>query len=798
MKFTLSWLKEHLDTDATLDQISETLTAIGLEVEEIVDSAAALSAFTVAEILEAKPHPDADKLQICRVQSDREELQIVCGAPNARAGIKVALAKVGAIIPNGEFKIKQSKIRGIESCGMLCSSRELNLGDDHAGIMELPAEAEIGTPITQALGLDDPLIEIAITPNRGDCLGVYGIARDLAAAGLGTLKPLNELSSPTQNDDIKIEIQTNQCQQFIGILIKGVKNAPSPDWLQTKLKAIGARPISTLVDITNYFTFTYGRPLHVYDADKLNGGIIVREATQGESFDALNDKSYTLKGGECVIADSAGVLGLGGIVGGVPSSVTESTQNVLLECAWFEPEAIADAGRKHDVITDARYRFERTVDKGFVQQGAKMAAQMIVDLCGGAPVSMQMTGDLDTKREAISVNASALNQLAGIELGTKEQQAILEKLGFEIRSEDSSASAQNDSFLATPPSYRPDVTLSADIAEEVLRIYGYNKVQAVSLPKTPRVSAALLSPKQQRERLARRTLAARGLEECHHWAFMSDEKAQLFGDINNDLRLKNPISADLNLMRPSLLPHLIDAAKNNTARGHDTLRLFEVGPAFTGITPKDQTTVAASLRAGEHIAKQWQASVQKVDWTHAKADAIALLSACGVDATKVQITRDVPDYYHPGRSGAIKLGPKNTLAYFGELHPFTLQAMDANGPMSACEVFLDAIPIPKAKAPQSLKRSDFQAASRDFAFLANKSLEADALLRAVRGADKNLIQSVRLFDLYSGKGLGEDEKSLAIKVTLQAADRTLKEDEIDAVSKQVIASAEKIGARLRA
>jgi phenylalanyl-tRNA synthetase beta chain len=809
MKFTLSWLKEHLETDATLEQISGTLTAIGLEVEEIVDSSAALSAFTVAEILEASPHPDADKLQVCKVKSDEGELQIVCGAPNARAGIKVALAKVGALIPNGDFKIKKSKIRGVESCGMLCSSKELNLGDDHAGIMELPADAPIGAPIASVLGLNDPLIEIAITPNRGDCLGVYGIARDLAAAGLGTLKPISSLRgaagdaaihadggmdcfADARNDGIDIELQTSQCRQFIGVLIQGVTNGPAPEWLQQKLTAIGLRPISALVDITNYFTHTYARPLHVYDADKLTGGIIVREGAAGEAFEALNDKSYTLKGGESVIADASGMLGLGGIVGGVPSSVGENTTNVLLECAWFEPEAIADAGRKHDILTDARYRFERTVDAGFMQQGAALAAQMIVDLCGGSIAGATVAGELDASRESIEVADDAINRLSGMPIPSEEQQAILTQLGFTCEPK------QGGNYTAIPPSYRPDVTQLADIAEEVLRIYGYDNIAAISLPKAKSVSIAALSPQQQRHSNLRRELAARGLHECHHWAFMSDTKAALFTETSSALKLVNPISADLNQMRPTLLGHLIDSARRNMARGLSGAALCEVGPIFLGTDARGQQSVAASLRAGEHSAQQWSQPAQKADWTHAKADALALLAACGVDTSKLQIVREASDYYHPGRSGAIKLGPKNTLAYFGELHPFTLQAMDANGPMVACEVFIDAVPMPKNKAPQPLTRSDFPATERDFAFVVKQEVEAESLLKAIRSADKTLVKGVRLFDVYQGKGLGEDEKSLAIRIELQAQDHTLKEDEIEAISKKVIANAEGVGAKLRA
>lgn len=794
MKFTLSWLKEHLNTTATLDEISRTLTAIGLEVEGIEDAGAALSDFTVAEILEATPHPDADKLRVCRVMADSGELQIVCGAPNARAGIKVALAKVGALIPNGAFQIKQSKIRGIESCGMLCSARELNLGEDHAGIMELPESASIGEPISKILGLDDPVIEIAITPNRGDCLGVHGIARDLAAAGLGLLIDLPNTPSISYSDTISITLKTDACRQFIGILIEGVQNAPAPTWLQTKLKAIGLRPISALVDITNYFTHTYGRPLHVYDADKLSGGIVVREGKEGEIIEALNDKTYTLKGGECVIGDESGhALGLGGIIGGVPSSVSEQTTRVLLECAWFEPDAIAQTGRLHDINTDARYRFERSVDKGFVITGAEMAARMIRTICGGEIKAMRVAGELDVQREPIAVSTSAISQLAGFAIDAAQQQAILQKLGFEVK-----ASGSNDNYTVLPPSYRPDVTMLADLAEEVLRIYGYDAIPAVSLPKQSSISPPALNAAQRRDARLRRLLAARGLHECHHWAFMQKDKAALFGDAPDALTLRNPISSDLNQMRPTLLGHLIDSASRNMARGNTGVRLFELGATFSDASGQSQQTVAACLRAGVHSAQQWNHPQLPVSWTHAKADALAILEACGVDVSKLQIVREAPDYYHTGRNGAIKLGPKNTLAYFGELHPATLQTMDAPAPMAACEVFLSAVPMPKAKTPQPLKRSDFPATRRDFAFVLPKSAEAAGLINAIQSADKTLIRSVSLFDIYEGKGLGETEKSLAISITLQADDRTLSDTDIEGVSQKVIAKAHEIGARLRA
>ncbi len=794
MKFTVNWLKDFLDFDCDLDTLSQTLTAIGLEVEEIVDASAELSAFEVAHILETDKHPDADKLQVCKVETSGGVQQIVCGAPNARPGIKVALAKVGSIIPTNGMKIKASKIRGVESNGMLCSTRELGLGDDHDGIMELPADAEVGYSIVHVLGLNDPMIEIAITPNRGDCLGVYGIARDLAAAGLGTLKPLAMPSIKTAGDPlVRIDIQDKAaCSMFVGRAIKGVKNTPSPDWLQRRLQAIGLRPISTLVDITNYITFTYGRPLHVYDMAKLQGDITVRQAEPGESFDALNDKSYTLKGGECVIADESGMLGLGGIVGGEPSGVTEDTTDVLLECAWFDPINIATTGRALGVESDARYRFERTVDPQFVEAGAELATQMILELCGGEAYGSYVAGDVPDGKTPVSTSMRFINNLGGVALDEQMVQSILTSLGFITEIKDGQ-------IETTAPSWRPDISQAADIAEEVLRIYRYDNIERVSLPKLPQARTHVMQPAQQRSGLSRRSLAQRGLLETHTWAFLSQATAERFGGGDEALRLMNPISSDLSTMRPSLLPNLIEAVGRNIARGFGDVGLFEVGPQFNGTSAKEQLTVACALRTGRATPKQWMADARVSDTYDAKADALAIIEACGMQADKVQIVREAPDWYHPGRSGAIKLGPKNTLAYFGELHPTTLKAMDVEQPVVACEVFLDAIPYPKQKgaARQALSRSDYQSVARDFAFIVDADQPSGDILRAINGADKKLIRSVELFDVYQGKGIEDGKKSLALRVSLQADDRTLQDEEIENVVKAVVEAAGKFGATLR-
>ena len=793
MKFTLNWLKEHLDTAADLQTILHSLTSIGLEVEHAENPAESLAGFTVAEILEATQHPDADRLRVCKVKSDSGDLQIVCGAPNARAGIKVALAKVGALIPNGGFTIKQSKIRGVESCGMLCSADELGLGKDASGIIELPQDAPIGASIVDVLGLNDPVIEIAITPNRGDCLGVYGIARDLAAKGIGTLKPLKVPSIAAQGAaPITVTLTESCCKMFVGRVIRGVRNGPSPDWLQQRLKAIGLRPISTLVDITNLMTIGYGRPLHVYDVSKLTGNITVREAKAGETCDALNDKSYTLQGGECVIADDAGMLGLGGIVGGVPSGVTDDTTDVLLECAWFEPTLIAKTGRKLGVESDARYRFERTVDPDFVKTGADIATQMILELCGGSACDAYIAGQAPSLSRSITVNSRWINQFGGIELNAADQIGMLQTLGFDC------SVTSGDSYQVTAPSWRPDIEQQADIAEEILRIYGYDRVPDVAMPKLAEVSPAALRPAQSRERLIRRTLAGRALHETHSWAFMAEPLARHFGYNHDGLALVNPISSDLSVMRPSLLPNLIQAATRNLARGFDSVNLFEVGPQFRHAKPDGQDMVACAVRVGASTRKQWMQDKRIYDCFDAKADAFAVLESCGMDPEKLQLSTQVPSYYHPGRSGAVMLGPKTVLAYFGEIHPSTLRLLDSDDTVVACEVMIGNIPQTKQKAKGALAASDYQATDRDFAFVMDADKPVEDLLKAVRNAEKALVSHVRLFDVYQGKGVEEGKKSVAITVRLQAADRTLTEADIESVSTKVTQAAAKTGALLRA
>lgn len=799
MKFTINWLKDHLDTSAPLQQISETLTAIGLEVEQITDRSEALKPFTVAKILQAEKHPEADKLRVCKVQSDIGELQIVCGAPNARAGLTVVLAKEGTTIPANGMVIKKTKIRGVESNGMLCSAGELALAGDSEGIIELPDSAQVGEAVVDVLGLNDPIIEIAITPNRADCLGVRGIARDLAAAGLGTLKDAHfgDAVKATFASPIHVNISdTEKCLQFIGCMIKGVANGPSPDWMARRLEAIGQRPISALVDITNYITFDLGRPLHVYDAKKLHGNITVRDAKEGETLKALNGKDYILQAGMTVIADDNGPLALGGIIGGEPSGCTADTTDIFLEVALFAPEHIAKTGRTLTIDSDARYRFERGVDVDFLETGAQHAVRLITQLCGGTASGLTLTGKTPEWQRSYILRHERIASLGGVEIPAAKVEAILKSLGF-------SCVANHTGWTVSPPSWRRDVDGEADLIEEVLRINGYQHIPPTPLPKIATISKPALTTEQKRVHLAKRALASRGMLEACTWSFLPDAQAQLFGGNNPQLKLLNPISADLDTMRPNLLPNLLQAVKKNAARGFNDLGLFEVGLQFTSITPDGQRMLATGLRSGTQVEQHYpqglfQHRERPVDAFDAKADALALLQLFGIG--KCDITTNTPAWYHPGRSGTLTLGGKIILSYFGEIHPAILAAFDIETTVVACELFLDAIPVPRAKgkAKPSLKPSDFQAVERDFAFIVDASVTAADITKAIAQADKQLITSVALFDVYTGTGVEQGKKSIAIKVTLQAMDRTLSEQDIAGVSAAILAAAAKgFGGQLR-
>lgn len=798
MKFTLSWLKDHLETTASLQQISEKLTAIGLEVESVEDKAESLKAFTIAKILEASRHPEADKLQVCKVQSDIGELQIVCGAANARAGLYVALAKEGAVIPGNGMTIKKTRIRGVESNGMLCSLEELGLVESSEGIIELP-EAAIGANVADVMGLNDPVIDIAITPNRADCLGVRGIARDLAAAGLGTLKPMPDIGfKPTFSSPISVSIDTKNCEQFIGCFIKSVRNKPSPDWLKTRLEAIGQKSISALVDITNYFTFDLGRPLHVYDEKKLGRNISVRAAKKGETIKALNGKDYTLENAVIVIADSSNVLAIGGVIGGAESSCTEATSDVFLEVALFDPASVALAGRTLQIDSDARYRFERGVDVAFVEEAAQRAAAMITQVCGGQASELVYAGKTPQWQREITFNPERVKSLGGVEISTTKSIEILSALGFT-----SNQQPTTSNYTVQPPSWRADIEGEADLVEEIVRIYGYEHIPSTPLPKPNTITPAILSLPQKRVHLAKRLLAGRGMLEVQTWSFLPAAQAAMFGGNNPALTLLNPISADLDTMRPSLLPNLLDAAKRNAARGFKNLNLFEVGLQFHDITPDGQKTIASGIRTGttqnnNYAGGLFTQKADAVDAMTAKADAVSLLQALGVN--KLEVSSDnLPSYYHPNRSGAFVLG-KTVLGYFGEIHPKIAGLFDIEGAVAAFEIFLENIPAARSKgtAKPMLKLSDYQAVERDFAFIVDEKITAATIEKEINKAEKNLITCVEIFDVYSGKGVDAGKKSVAVKVTLQSFERTLSEADITAVSSAIIAGAAKgFGGTLR-
>lgn len=786
MKFTLSWLKDFLDTPATLTEITDKLTAIGLEVEGIDNPAETLKGFVVGHIVSAEKHPDADKLQCLVVDTGKEKLNVVCGAPNARAGLKGVFAPVGSYIPGSDITLKKGNIRGQESNGMMCSERELLLSEEHNGIIELPETAAVGSDAASALGLDDPVIEINLTPNRGDCASVYGIARDLAAAGLGTLRPLSiPALTPTFENPVKVSIENTQaCPLFIGRYIRGVKNGASPEWLQKRLKAIGQNPISALVDITNYLTIALNRPLHVFDADKLKGNIHVRAAKDGETFNALNDKTYTLAAGMTAVCDDNGVLGLGGVMGGTESAVSENTVNVYLEIALFDTVRTAMTGQKLQIDSDARYRFERGIDPAFAHDGAAIATQMILDLCGGEISDLAIAGETPQTQRVIAYAPERLKLLGGMELPEARQKSILTALGFDV------AEAGKVWNIKTP-SWRSDVEGAADIVEEILRIEGYDNIPAVIVRPGAEEKIQPLSPLAKRGTVARRALAGRGMNETITWSFLDEASADLFG-INRQqnkaaLTLTNPISVDLSVMRPSILPNLIAAAGRNTDRGIDNAALFEIGNCYWSPEASGQVLTATGLRSGDIRPRHWSGAARAVDVYDAKADALAVLEACGVNTANIQISTDAPEWYHPGRSGALRLGP-TVLAWFGEIHPAVLAAMKRDETYVGFEIFLPSLPQAKKKGPQKelLRPSPFQPVGRDFAFIVEENVEAEKLLRAVRGADKKLISHAEIFDVYQGKGVEPGKKSVALSVSLQPLDKTLTDEEITGVCQKIV------------
>ncbi|CAH2599967.1 Phenylalanine--tRNA ligase beta subunit [Rhodovastum atsumiense] len=821
MKFTLSWLKTHLDTDAPLQTITDTLTRIGLELEGVEDRGAALAPFRIAHVVEALPHPNADRLRACKVDAgDGKLISVVCGAPNARTGMKAVFAAAGSYIPGTGITLKVGEIRGVQSAGMLLSAREMGLGDDHSGIVDLPEDAPVGVPYATWAGLDDPVIDIAVTPNRGDALAVRGVARDLAAAGLGTLKPFAPAPVPAVfPSPLRWAIEMPQaCPWVLGRTIRGLRNGPSPQWLQDRLVSIGLRPINALVDVTNFFTIDLGRPLHVFDADKVSGGVLTFRPGAGETFRALNGKDYTVGPEDCAIADAAGVQSLAGVIGGEATGCDEGTTTVFVEAAYFDPVRIALTGRRHGISSDARARFERGIDPALMPDAIEAATRLIQELCGGEASEVVAAGAMPEWQRTATLRFRRLEEFGGLAVPPDEAVTALEHLGFAVTARDAAQvtvqvpSWRNDVAARTsldpwpelPPERaaaaaagRDAVEAECDLIEEVLRLRGLDAVPPVSLPGAAPVPGQTLTPRQGRSALARRTLGARGLAECVTFSFMAREQAALFGPAPEPLRLVNPIASDLDQMRPTPVATLVLAAQRNAARGWPDLGLFEVGPGYESPAPEGQRWIAGGVRTGA-TPRNWIAPARTVDAMDAKGDVWAVLQALGVPMEALTVTADAPGFYHPGRSGVVRQGPKTVLATFGELHPRMLAALDLAGPAVAFEVFLDAVQDPKRRKKAAPDIPPFHPVRRDFAFLVGTDVSAEAVLRAARGAERTLITGVSLFDVYEGEKLEQGRKSLAIEVVFQPRERTLTDAEIEAACQKVVAAVTKAtGAVLR-
>jgi len=789
MKFTLSWLREHLDTPEPLDKLAATLTMIGLEVETIEDKGKALGAFTIARVIEAKQHPNADRLRVCMVDTGSgAPVQVVCGAPNARTGMKGVFSAPGTYIPGKKITLGVGTIRGVESRGMLVSEAEMELSDDHEGIIDLPDDAPVGEPYAKWAGLDDPVIEINLTPNRPDCTGVHGIARDLGAADMG--KFIDRPPKPVKGTfpcPVGVTIESPElCPGFALRLVRGVRNGPSPAWLQKRLLAIGLRPINALVDITNFMTFDRGRPLHVFDAAKVHGNLTVRRARAGESVLALDGRTYQLDDSMCVIADQQGVESLSGIMGGEETGCSDATTDVLIESALWAPLNIAQTGRKLGINSDARYRFERGVDPAFMVPGLELATKLVLDFCGGEPSEIVVAGSAHAEDRIIEFPVAEVKRLSGLDVPLVEIKRVLTHLGFFV-------AGAGETVKVAIPSWRPDIDGKADIVEEVVRILGVDRVPPTPFPRGEDARKPVLTAPQVRVRKAKRALGARGMLEAVTWSFIGKRQAELFGGGQAELALANPIAADLSDMRPSLIPGLVASAQKNADRGFPDVALFEVGQVFRGDQPEDQLMAASGVRRAlakaSGIGRHWSGNGE-ADAFDVKADALAVLAAAGAPAQAMQVVPGGPSWLHPGRSGTIQIGPQNVLGYFGELHPRTLEALDAEGPLAAFEVFLDRIPEPKAKATRAkppLELSPFQPVTRDFAFVVDAKVSAGDLVRAAQNVDRKLIANVTVFDVYEGKNIEAGKKSLAIAVTLQPREKTMTDQEIDAVAGKIVA-----------
>ncbi|AIL64843.1 Phenylalanine--tRNA ligase beta subunit [Rickettsiales bacterium Ac37b] len=790
MQITLNWLKTYLDTDANLDVIEKKLTQIGLEVEEVVNREKLLKPFIVAEIIEAGPHPKADKLKVCKVNNGKEILQIVCGAPNARQGIKVVLAPIGAIIPTNNMQIKASKIRDVESKGMLCSAEELGIEGGHDGIIELPVDASMGAQAIHYLNVKDSTIEIAITPNRGDCLGIYGVARDLAAAGIGTLRPIevpNFKPHFTSPINVKVVDINSLCPLLMGCYIKNIQNRPSPKWLQDILRDIGQQSINAVVDITNYICHSFGRPLHAYDADKIKGSLIARKAKASEKFLALNNKEYSFAGSEVVISDDEKILGMAGIIGGIASSSTLETTNIFLESALFDRINIAKSGRLHTIDSDARYRFERGVDPLFVEKGLSLAVKMILDICGGEVSSYVSSNQLGYQHQTMDFNVKKIESLGGIEMPVIKIKEILGKLGFEIVSEES------QTLKLLIPSWRQDIEGQADIVEEIIRIHGYENISPVAMPYI-NGEANNIPIEYKNMNLARKKLAMRGLSEVITWSFMSSEKAALFGELRSELKLQNPINSELDYMRPSIIANLLEALKKNQFRNYNDISLFEIGPVFDNID--QQYMVASGIRSGKNNQRNIYNDYRDYDVFDVKADLIAVLSEIGINENNLRSSNSA-NWYHPGRSESLYLG-KMQIACYGELHPKILRALDIKNRVVGFEIYLHNIDSKIRNKRKAFVVSDYQAVTRDYAFMLGCEQDAISIVNAVKALNEKIIQDIQLFDVYINEQDAEAKKSVAITVTMQAEDHTLNEEEIMKLSDAIISSVKaKTGAELR-
>ena len=790
MKFTWSWLKDHLETDHEMSVILDALPMLGLEVEDVVDKSEALKPFVIAKITEAEQHPNADSLRVCQVDTGSGMLEVVCGAPNARAGLVGVFAPVGAYVPGIDLTLSEAEIRGVKSNGMMCSEREMMLSDEHDGIIELAPDAPIGAAYAEWAGHNDPMIEIAITPNRADCLGVRGIARDLAAAGFGTLKPLEDVAIATSGKSaLSWQIDpsaTDLVPRIAGRSFSNVKNGASPRWMQQRLNAVGQRPISALVDITNYVMIDLGRPLHAYDADKVKGGsLIIRRANAGEEMTALNEKTYTLDDTMLVIGDTDGADDLAGIMGGERTGVSDETTTMFLEVAVFDQISVATTGRKLNLNSDARYRFERGLDVTSPDWALDYASKMVLDICGGTASEADIQGPGADWQRQIAYRPARCLELTAVDIPADKQAEILETLGFTV-------DRSSDEWSVMPPPWRGDIVGAADLVEEVTRIVGFDAIPEVALPRLSVVAAPAVDAAQKRPHTIRRLLASRGMMEAVTFSFLDHATAVKFGGGDDALRLVNPISTDLDTMRPTIMPNLLAALMRNGARGESDAAIFEVGPIFPGDTAEDQRTSVTGLRHGVTAPREWTGTGRKVDWADARGDAIAVLAALGINTASLQTTTQAPEWYHPGQSGALCQG-RNVLAYFGAIHPSVLADYDLKGAAAGFEILLEDIMLPKAKGPARplAQLSPYQQVSRDFAFILDQDITAEQLLRAIKGAGKPLVSEATVFDVYQGKGIDDSKKSVAVAVTLQPTKATLTEDEIEATSSSIIAAVEK-------